>query len=120
MYLRPSEEKALIYVTPGTRKSTWQSVTANVDLDESYNEVWYDVSQGPVSLSQDAFAAIALLPAMKFGGILKLDGGISHKLLSMIPTIQDVFLQWCPHLRRADIEAESYNPTNTQPRRIAS
>ncbi len=62
--------------------------------------------EGP---SGDASWALAclLLPAMKLGEPLEIDGAVSPKLLASVPTLQDVFFSWVPGLKRIAVVANN-------------
>ncbi len=68
-------------------------------------DVWYRATNSPVSDGADTFLAAMLMPAMKVGGPLKIDGRISARLLRTIPTIQDILTSWCPELQRVTVES---------------
>lgn len=59
----------------------------------------------------EAFLACALLPSMKMGGgQILTKGEVSHKFLSSLSTIQDIYSTWQPSFKRAEIIAIPTRP----------
>ena len=85
--------------------------SARIQIGHKDYDVWYRVTDSPVSDSADTFLAAMLWPAMKVGGPLRINGRVSASLLRAIPTIQDILTSWCPELQRISIESEMSQAT---------
>lgn len=79
-------------------------VSAALEVGGRRQEVWYRISPGPVAEGADAWLAAALVPAMKHGGPLRIDGVVSSKLLDAVPTIQEIFCAWSHDFQRIPID----------------
>ncbi len=96
------------------------AVSAWISIGANSCEVWYRVSEGPLSAEVEPFLAATLLPAMKVGAPLKLPGAVSSRLLGAIPRIQEVFHIWDRNFRKTPVEAEPKNtPGSTGARGVA-
>jgi hypothetical protein len=84
-------------------------VSSNLRIDDQNFKINHKVSRGPVSDTADAFLAAALLPAMKAGGDLKVEGDVSPKLLRATDTIQDIVTSWFPGYTSISIESDTVN-----------
>jgi hypothetical protein len=63
--------------------------------DGQVKDLWFEVSEGPLNLTLDALVAVALLPAMKLGADLVLDGLVSQRLLMEgVPEIVKLHRIW--------------------------
>lgn len=73
----------------------------HVEWDGEGRDVWFEVAGGPPPqpTGADATLAASLLPAMRWGRDLVVDGPVSAGLLTSAGTIQDVLLTWDRSLR---------------------
>ncbi len=94
----------------GTPKLVEQDIgtllSVSLIIGQRSHQLWYRVSPGSASTAVDPIVAAALLATMITGGCLRTTGPVSAKLLSSIPTIQDIFDVWDPRFRRVAVEAE--------------
>jgi len=67
---------------------------ATVEAGRERFELIYRVSHGPVSETSTPFVAASLLPAMRIGKPLSVEGTVSPRLLATIPTIETVMTDW--------------------------
>jgi 7-cyano-7-deazaguanine synthase in queuosine biosynthesis len=67
---------------------------ATVETGAERFELAYRVSRGPVSETSTPFVAASLLPAMRIGRALSVEGTVSPRLLATIPTIESVLTDW--------------------------
>jgi hypothetical protein len=79
---------------------------ASVDAGSERFELVYRVSQGPVSETSSPFVAASLLPAMRIGHPLSVEGAVSRRLLASIPTIEGVMTGWFPRVESIDVIAK--------------
>lgn len=79
--------------------------------------LWYRFpAECPVSAHGDAFLAAALLPAMRAGEALRIEGApVSPQLLAGAARIQDIFLRWDRRCQRIEVHAESAAAEVLQP-----
>ena len=69
------------------------------------------VAAGAISSSGNAALAAALLPSMRWGGILQVDAPVSSRLLANVGAIQEAFLAHSSRLRPVEVVA----PVATDP-----
>jgi hypothetical protein len=72
----------------------WPGMTAPITVDGRTYDIFYRVSQGAVSPAVEPFLAAALLPAMRTGADLRLEGSVSPRLLERLPRLQGIFCTW--------------------------
>jgi hypothetical protein len=73
-------------------------------VDKKFNLYFKSDENTLLSGNTEAFLACALLPSMKMGGgqiITK--GEVSHKFLSALSMIQDIYCTWQPSFKRTEI-----------------
>ena len=78
---------------------------AAVDLDGQSFDLVYRFSQGPVSESSSPFLAASLLPSMRVGGPLRIEGAVSPRLLASVPAIEGVLSSWFIGARPIEVHA---------------
>lgn len=71
--------------------------------DKSY-DIWYKTSVY-INISSDIFLIASLIPAMKLGENLHIEGEISKKLSINIEKVQDIISTWYPEMKRIKIQA---------------
>ena len=89
------------------------SATVDVETDWLSDDppfrVWYDVPEAAADFvdpaNADPFLAAFLLPAMRAGEPLTIDGAISSRLRDALPTLQAFFAAWDPdyHVVQVDV-----------------
>jgi hypothetical protein len=78
---------------------------ASVDAGGVRFHLAYRFSKGPISVSASPFLAASLLPSMRIGEPLRLEGTVSPRLLASLPPIKAVFTGWFE--RTASIEVQA-------------
>ena len=66
----------------------------------------YRFSQGPVSESSSPFLAASLLPSMRIGEPMRLEGTVSPRLLASVPAIEGIFSGWFEHTKPIEVQAQ--------------
>jgi hypothetical protein len=79
---------------------------AVVDAGGQVYELVYRLSQGPISQSSSPFLAASLLPAMRIGEAMRVEGTVSPRLLASLPAIEGVFSGWFEGVQRIEVQAE--------------
>jgi len=69
-------------------------LSASVTLGGKRHDIWYRVSAGPIADGPNSLFAAALIPAMRFGTPLRIEGTVSSRLLKQAETIQDIIHVW--------------------------
>jgi hypothetical protein len=78
----------------------------SITFREAMHEVWYRVSEGALADGSETCLAALLLPAMTLGRPLRIPGRISPRLVGRIERIQDIFVKWCPDLKKIALEVD--------------
>jgi hypothetical protein len=89
---------------PGGRGAV--EARATVEADACRFELTYRVNRGPISESSSPFLAASLVPAMRIGKPLSVEGKVSPKLLASVPTVERVLSGWYGHLTPIQVNAE--------------
>jgi len=92
-------------------------VSSRVYIDDNRYDITYKVASGPVAVSVEPFLAVALLPAMKEGKPLHVQGAVSPRLLAAIPRFQEIFHTWYPEYQQVPVEAQAKSPGDPAPQR---
>jgi 7-cyano-7-deazaguanine synthase in queuosine biosynthesis len=79
---------------------------ATVDAGTERFELVYRVSQGPVSETATPFVAASLLPAMRIGRRLSVEGTVSPRVLGAIPAIEGVMSSWFSRVDSIEVSAQ--------------
>jgi hypothetical protein len=87
-----------------------QRVSARITAEERQFELWFNCPGPACTMPADAFLAVALLPAMRVGQPLVVDGCVSQQLLRSCATLQEIYCCWSPKLSRVSIEAAEVRP----------
>jgi hypothetical protein len=69
-------------------------------------EVAYRLSEVPVSETSSPFVAATLLPAMRLGEPLSVEGSVSPRLLASIPNIERVMTDWFERVDPIEVRAQ--------------
>ena len=69
--------------------------------DKSYS-IWYRIN-AEINLSSDIFLIACLLPSMKVGEDLEVQGEVSFKLYNSIEKIQNIYSCWFPEYKKINI-----------------
>lgn len=86
-------------------------VSATIQCGERNFNLWYRVSQGPVSQTGNPFLVAGLFLAMKAGQTLSLTGQtVSPRLVAASATIQDIFNKWYPECAKVEVKAHASAP----------
>jgi hypothetical protein len=88
-----------------------------VDLAGRQFVLSYKTAAAPLNLSGEPFLAASLIPAMKMGVPLRLNGPVSPRLLAALRNIQIVLKSFFPELRKIEIEAEPASIASVRPGR---
>lgn len=78
---------------------------ATVEAGSERFELVYRVSQGPVSETSSPFVAASLLPAMRIGKPLSIEGTVSPRLLASIPAVESLMTDWFPRVDSIGVDA---------------
>jgi len=84
----------------------WPAVSATIGIEGKRYEIYCRASHGPLSTQVDPFLAVALLPAMRVGVPLRVQGAVSPLLLEHLTQFQDIICTWYKTFRRIPVEAE--------------
>ena len=84
-------------------------ISSKVSFDGETVPLWFEVpaESAPTPPNSDAFALAAVLPAMRTGRELRVEGQVSPKLLANLDELQTIYAMWFPQFSRIEIEAES-------------
>jgi hypothetical protein len=86
----------------------WPAVSAEIEIDDRVYDIYFRASRGPLSENSDPFMTSALLPAMRLGYPLRVEGAVSPLLLEHIVRAQDILTTWYPEvMQHVDVQAES-------------
>ena len=89
----------------------WPGIAASITIDGRTFDIFFRASQGPLTFRADPFLALALLPAMRTGLPLRLEGAVSARLLRNTSVFQDVICTWYPSIyQKITIHAETVVP----------
>jgi len=107
-------------LTIGTLRTVRVGTDSLLDLSitfkEAMHEVWYRASEGPLAEGSETCLAAFLLPAMTLGKSLCIPGTVSSRLFGRINTIQDIFVKWCPDLKKVDLKTDLREATGDRER----
>lgn len=78
---------------------------ASVESGGRRFEIAYRFSRGPIAETSTAYLAATLIPAMRAGENLKVEGTVSPKLLATAPAIQGILSKWFPRTRGVEVDA---------------
>jgi hypothetical protein len=90
-------------------------VSADIKAAQKSYRIYIRSSQGPLSDRADAFVAAALLPAMRLGAPLTVDGAMSPTLHRNLPTFQQIVHTWYNEYQPVPISAELTPDVETPP-----
>ena len=84
-------------------------ISANLTFDAETVPLWFEVpaASAPAPANSDAFALAALLPAMRSGRELRIEGMVSPQLLANLDELQTIYAMWFPEFSRVAISAET-------------
>jgi hypothetical protein len=108
-----------IAATRRSRADTPAYLATLVDIGAVRYPLAWAVRDGVVTNRSDPIVAATLLPAMRSGGSLMLDGPVSPQLLSRLTQIQSLFRAWDTSLTEVDVVAPFAGPTTRSPRAAA-
>ncbi len=83
-------------------------------------KVWLRASEGPLADTANPFVAAALVPAMRRGWSIEVDGSVSAKLLEGTERIQEIITGWYPSYRRVPLKVTSEAGDRPQPGRCVA
>ncbi|MCF8261478.1 MAG: hypothetical protein K9J12_11945 [Melioribacteraceae bacterium] len=69
----------------------------DLKIDSAVHPLYFQSNNVPLKVSNEAFIAIAIIPAMSTRSNILLDGEIDSRFSKALPTIQTIFQQWYPH-----------------------
>jgi hypothetical protein len=85
-------------------------VSARVRTPQGLETIEFATPGIPPSLGADAYLAATLLPAMRAGLALEVQGPVSPRLLRALPAIQDLFHYWSRRFRVVPVDASDVQP----------
>ena len=86
-------------------------LAATIRIGEARQNVWFRVDGPPVSGSANPFLAVALIPAMRRGLPLRIEGRISPRVLRGADRVQQTMSVWNENLRSIDVQAREIVPS---------
>jgi hypothetical protein len=96
-----NSETATIRISAGSGAR----VEADLRIGKRKHHVYFQGESALLRCDASAFAALSLLPCMKAGCDMFVDGAVSDQLLRQMAAIQDIYLSWQPSLRRVNVTA---------------
>ena len=81
------------------------AVSASIQIEGIRHEIYYRASQGPLAEGLEPFLALAILPAMKLGAPVSVEGAVSELLLARIAHLQDLVATWFDGFQRVPVHA---------------
>lgn len=83
-------------------------VSSTFHVDDRAISLWFKTKGSPINFgaAQDAFLACTLIPAMRIGGTLVVEGAVSPQLLKSITTIQQIISKWYSAFHIIDVVAD--------------
>jgi hypothetical protein len=85
-------------------------LAATIRVADEEWELWLRTDRPPVSESADAFLATALIPAMRRGLPLRIEGAVSPRVLRGAERVQQTMSVWNEALRIVEVEATQLLP----------
>jgi hypothetical protein len=82
-----------------------RTVTTSIEFHGKPVDLWYRFRGAVPDPSASAFVPAVLLPAMLQRRPLVFESPVSPRLLSALPTIQDIYATWVPALQRVPVRA---------------
>ena len=82
----------------------WPTVSAIIDVAGHRHHIFFRASQGPLAAGPEPFIAVALLPAMKLGLPLRVDGAVTPRFLAHTRRVQEILCSWLTDLHAVHIE----------------
>jgi len=82
-------------------------LAATIRAGADAHRVWFRTSRLAAPPTADPFVPLAVFPAMRRGGRLRVDGAVSPRLLRGAVRAQQTFALWDPTFRVAAIDAEA-------------
>lgn len=92
-----------------TRGESTQRVSADFILGRRKKTVWFETDLGAVSDNAEPFLPVALIPAMRRGWSVYLDGAVSTQLLDGAGRIQQIFNSWYPQFNVVPVHCSGEN-----------
>ena len=80
-------------------------MSASIQIEGIRHEIYYRASQGPLAEGLEPFLALAILPAMKIGAPVSVEGPVSELLLARIAHLQDMVAAWFDGFQRVPVVA---------------
>ena len=106
------------FTTADTEQREGESVlklsAANGDRETS---IYFRTRDAVLTLRNEALACLGLLPAMKTGRGLRIDGELSERFLDSLETVQDIYCSWEPSFRRVEIVGATARAIPSRPGR---
>ncbi len=97
-----------------------QGISAMVTVAGTSHDIWYRVRGGQVADGAETLLAATLVPAMRVGGGLHIEGAVSARLLHTVPRIQEIFHAWYPMLTQIPVRVSPRPPgPSVTPRGVA-
>lgn len=78
-------------------------VSASIRQGDESRNVYFRSDDLRLELTAESLLSMALVPAMKSGSRLVIEGSVSDQLYSALPTIQDIYATWYKSLRRIQV-----------------
>jgi hypothetical protein len=86
-------------------------LSARIRVAGAAREIWLRTDAGPVSGAANPFLAVALLPAMRLGLPLRLEGPVSPRVLAGSRRVQQTFSAWEGGTPLVEVSAAATQPS---------
>jgi hypothetical protein len=95
----------LVADLPGKEADGSIELAATIRIGDAGQDVWFRVDGPPVTGSANPFFAVALIPAMRRGFPLRIEGRISPRVLRGADRVQQTMSVWNEDLHIVDVQA---------------
>lgn len=86
----------------------WNTIKAEFEAGSKSRSIFFRSRNAKLTPSPEAWFCLALLPAMRQGADLQIDGPMSPQLIRSSDLLMDIFCSWRPDFRRASLSGWSH------------
>lgn len=90
------------------KEGDYSTISCSIKIAKKNYNIWYKTSHS-INETSDIFLIAALVPSMKAGEDIFIEGNISGKLYNSLDKIQDEYITYHPYLRKVKINANINN-----------
>jgi hypothetical protein len=94
--------------------SSGEELAARVLLGGDERQIFFRASVPVDEGRTDPFLTASLIPAMRLGATLRVEGGVSRRLLRTLPTIEDILCAWDGRLAKIEVAAQTVGGPRTR------